>query len=232
MTKHIRYILFFTFAILLLFVGCAPKQNSENQQISDLHNFSGRVVRVADDGVLVQPAFGSNELNSSDLFWIYQDDSDIRVGDWVQVAYDGVIQETYPAKLPNAYSIAMQNRVLTDEIMPEILTALNWNGVEFFDFTQQNGVAVIGCKNGDEAGFVVLLKGEDGYSLEEVYTQSEGGFQMFTGVMESRTVYLVTDPDIYALEPVNDNYDSIAIYNYPALIMPGVDTEFTPLRNE
>lgn len=212
--------------------GCQNNQQEDQKDVSQLYNFHGRVIRVADHGALVQPEAGSNEVKSSDLIWVYYDISDIRVGDWVQVAYDGRIQETYPAQIPNVSSVAIQSRVLTDEILREIQAELNWNGIELFDFTQQNGVTVIGCKTDDEVGFVVLLKGDNGYSLEEVYKHSEEGFLVFSGVMESRRVYLVTDPDIYALEPMNENYDPIAIYNYPALIMPGVDTEFFPLRTE
>lgn len=230
MKRNFIKLLSIILVLCMCFAGCGKEK--EEPEVETYASFSGRVLRVDDGSILVQPAAGTDEQTTANLIWIHQVVGDIRVGDWVQVSYDGVIEETYPAKIPNHYGVAMDSRVLTDDLEEEILEALSWDDVTFFDFTQQNGVAVIGCRNGEEVGFVVLLKGEDGYSLEETYIQTEEGFQMFTGVMGDRTVYIVTDPDIYALQPVTGTLDPITVYHYPTVIMPGVDTEFTPLRNE
>lgn len=63
----------------------------------------GKVVAFEGGIMLVQPASGSAELASSDRFAVpveYMDaSSEPKVGDLVEIVYDGSIEETYPAKL-------------------------------------------------------------------------------------------------------------------------------------
>lgn len=71
--------------------------------------FCGKVLEVHEKYVLVEPLEGENELYCSDKievsFWNLKQVPEIAVGDILEIAYDGMIQETYPARITGAFSI-------------------------------------------------------------------------------------------------------------------------------
>ena len=76
------------------------------------YRFRAKILEIHDSYFLVEPVAGSAELNSSDLIEIplkLMDASpEPQVGDILEIEYDGMIQELYPAKIPNVYQITLE----------------------------------------------------------------------------------------------------------------------------
>lgn len=71
--------------------------------------FRGKVLEVHEKYVLVEPLEGEDERNCSDKievsFWNFKQVPEIAAGDILEITYDGMIQETYPARITGAFSI-------------------------------------------------------------------------------------------------------------------------------
>ena len=82
-----------------------------NEDILNKPNFTGVITEISDMYITVSVEKGDEEFKSSDVIWVSLNaklkDSveDLKAGDKVRVYYDGLIQETYPAQIPNAYAI-------------------------------------------------------------------------------------------------------------------------------
>ena len=72
-------------------------------------SFRAKVLEVNEKSVLVEPLEGEKELLSSDKIYVsfgkLAQIPEIRVGDILQIHYDGMIQETYPAQINSTYAI-------------------------------------------------------------------------------------------------------------------------------
>ncbi len=79
--------------------------------IEENATFSANVLEVDKQYILVKPLEGEQELNSSDRIRVSLRDGDsgvfeeISVGDTVEITYDGVIAESYPAQINGALGI-------------------------------------------------------------------------------------------------------------------------------
>lgn len=71
--------------------------------------FEATVLEVHDGYYLVNPVEGSRELNSADKIEVSMKNLDPslepEVGDIIEITYDGIIMETYPARLHEVYSV-------------------------------------------------------------------------------------------------------------------------------
>lgn len=75
--------------------------------------FMATVLEVTEDSLLVAPLEGEAECNTSDRFYIPLADNAPAIlaeGNQVKIVYDGVIQELYPAILPNIFEITLIKR--------------------------------------------------------------------------------------------------------------------------
>ena len=90
---------------MLMLVAC----NRANTDSGDEHVFHAKVLEIGTQHLLVEPESGSRESKSADKIRISLATVDcpenLEVGDTVVIAYDGMIQELYPAIIPNVYSI-------------------------------------------------------------------------------------------------------------------------------
>ena len=84
----------------------------DNAEEPALASFIATVVETADAWITVEPAEGTTEQNSADRIQVSLNTNsgdgipeDIQAGDKVKIVYDGQIQETYPARIANVYSI-------------------------------------------------------------------------------------------------------------------------------
>ena len=70
-----------------------------------------KVLEVDEKCVLVAPLEGEAELRSSDKIyvsvWKLKQIPEIKAGNILEIRYDGMIQETYPAQINGIYSIAV-----------------------------------------------------------------------------------------------------------------------------
>lgn len=91
-------------AILLIAVcvlsGCAGSNTGGQEETVTMR---ATVTSFEKAGFLVTPEDGSEELKSSDSFYISSqylpEDTELKVGDQVEITYSGYIKETYPASL-------------------------------------------------------------------------------------------------------------------------------------
>lgn len=83
--------------------------NDITNQTDEIYSFTGYVYEVSDTFILITPTKSSNELNSSYLFSVSKknisDESNPSIGDTYEITYDGMILETYPAKLNKIYEM-------------------------------------------------------------------------------------------------------------------------------
>lgn len=87
---------------------------------SSISLFNATVLEVTDDSLLVEPFADEEERKSSDRFWVrLPEDTTLSFapGDAVEISYDGMIQELYPAVLPNVFSVSRLSDNLLD--MPD-----------------------------------------------------------------------------------------------------------------
>ena len=96
-------------------------QHAENEKMaweyfqspSQHYQFNAMVIEVHEQYLLVEPEIGSTERTSADRIEISLQNKGSwpipRVGDEVMVVYDGLIQETYPARITNVYRIEILN---------------------------------------------------------------------------------------------------------------------------
>lgn len=79
---------------------------------ASVSSFRGKVLEVHEKYVLVEPLEGENERNCSDKievsFWNLKQVPEIAIGDILEIVYDGMIQETYPARITGTSAIRIQ----------------------------------------------------------------------------------------------------------------------------
>ena len=95
----------FLLAILCLFALCACKEKEH----ADECTFQATVLEVHDTYLLVEPAEDAWERSSADKIEVSLQDKTSwpipRVGDTVNVFYNGELMETYPARVGKLYRV-------------------------------------------------------------------------------------------------------------------------------
>lgn len=114
-----------------------PKQDSIQEQ----RTVQARITEVENGSFLVEPVEGASELSSSDLFRVpitnMPPSPEPRVGDIVEITYDGSILESYPAQFGTIYSM----RVVSQGNSPEI-EELRVKYPEYFELGTFKGLEV------------------------------------------------------------------------------------------
>lgn len=99
-------------------LGCGGQSDKSFDKADKLkeYQFRGTVLERAEDYLLVEPVDGSAECNCADKIEVSLTDKTSwpipQVGDLVNVVYDGIIQEIYPARIPRPYRVEI---IITDE---------------------------------------------------------------------------------------------------------------------
>ena len=101
--KKILYMLI-TLVVLFSFMAC-------NGKTDDTSTFQAIILEIHNDYYLVEPDEGSAELNSADQITVPMTSMNVssqpKVGDILEIVYDGAIAESYPAQITNVYSISV-----------------------------------------------------------------------------------------------------------------------------
>ncbi|NLZ38740.1 MAG: DUF3221 domain-containing protein [Firmicutes bacterium] len=105
--RKLTFLLFFVIAMLL--TACANNKT-----------FTATVLENNETSILVQPEANATEAKSADKITISLKDavildinetktnvSEIKVGKKIEISYDGVIAESYPAQINNCYQIKL-----------------------------------------------------------------------------------------------------------------------------
>ena len=73
--------------------------------------FQATILEIYDGNYLIEPVEGSIELNSADRITVPMENMnpspEPKVGDVLEIEYDGSIAESYPAQITNVYSISV-----------------------------------------------------------------------------------------------------------------------------
>ena len=104
-----KFTLFLALLLCLsLLVGC-----QEEEPVTTEYAFTATVLDVSETQLLVAPDEGTPESKSSDKIYLPLENKTSwpipQVGDTVNVVYDGIIQELYPARIPNLYRVEILN---------------------------------------------------------------------------------------------------------------------------
>lgn len=100
--------LFCLLVCILFLTGCS---GNEEADYLDEPNFTGEIVEVQGESIVVKVDEGEEERKSSDLMsvWVDPENEDHEKGlspeDRVQVYYDGTIAESYPAQISGVHAI-------------------------------------------------------------------------------------------------------------------------------
>ena len=94
--------LLLSLAFVLTLTGCTSE---------DKATFQATILEIQDGYYLVEPVEGSTELNSADQITVpmvnINPSQEPEVGDTLEIVYDGVIAESYPAQINTVYSISV-----------------------------------------------------------------------------------------------------------------------------
>lgn len=107
MKKLIAVILVLVCIISL--VACDNNSEKGSFKVNDIYQFKATILEIYESSLLVKPANGTTELNSSDKIVVSTQNADKsidwKVGDLVLITYSGVILESYPAQLHQVYMV-------------------------------------------------------------------------------------------------------------------------------
>ena len=122
-------------AVVTVCFATNPKQDSIQEQ----RTVQARITEVENGSFLVAPVEGALELSSSDLFRVpitnMPPSPEPRVGDVIEITYDGSILESYPAQFGTIYSmrvVSQDGRLTLDDVvmLSQKGDALSWSDFE------------------------------------------------------------------------------------------------------
>ncbi len=95
-------ILCLALVLALSIVGCDKEEtDGKIAGFDPAKMFQATILEITDNGLIVEPSEGYSEAKSSNKISVSTTnldlDDEFKVGDTVEIYYEGVIQETYPA---------------------------------------------------------------------------------------------------------------------------------------
>lgn len=115
MRKRRVFIMIAIVVLLAVIAGIVIIRSAKQKELSERVTFSAFILEIHDAFLLVEPALGSQELNSSDKIEVPLRDVNLPVGakvsDMIEIDHDGMILETYPARLNRVYDIGMAETI-------------------------------------------------------------------------------------------------------------------------
>lgn len=101
--------------VVILLVRISSNTDHITEQKGTMVTFSAFILEIRDTFLIVEPVIGSWELNSSDKIEVSLRDVTLpegaKVGDMIEIDHDGMILETYPARLNRVYDIGMAETI-------------------------------------------------------------------------------------------------------------------------
>lgn len=92
-----------------MYGGLMDKEDAVSDMIVEAAVFRAKVLEVHGKSVLVEPLAGEDELLSSDKIYVSFEKlaqiPEIKAGDILEIRYDGMIRESYPAQISGTYAI-------------------------------------------------------------------------------------------------------------------------------
>lgn len=93
-----------------MFVGSSQENIlADSSGSTHVSVFQAKILEVHDEYILIEPLEGTDERNSGDRYEVslskLKEIPQIKVGDRVEIAYDGMVQEVYPPRITGVFSI-------------------------------------------------------------------------------------------------------------------------------
>ena len=132
MKKSISIILSILWILFLM--GCSKKEPvGDPPSVS----FKANVLEINDQTYLVEPVEGSDELKSSDRIVVSMKNMnpspEPKVGDVIEITYDGSIAESYPAQITEVYGIKVVEAVPEESEQWDLIPMVMINGEIYMD---------------------------------------------------------------------------------------------------
>ena len=107
-----QLLLILTLSFILVLAACGTSGGGEPEvDGNETATFQAAVLEIHDGYYLIEPVEGSIELNSADRITVSIENMnpspEPKVGDVLEIEYDGSIAESYPAQITNVYSISV-----------------------------------------------------------------------------------------------------------------------------
>ena len=106
-----QLLLILTLSFILALAACGTSGSGElDVNGNGIASFQATILEIYDGYYLIEPVEGSIELNSADRITVpmknMNPSPEPKVGDVLEIEYDGLIAESYPAQITNVYSIS------------------------------------------------------------------------------------------------------------------------------
>lgn len=204
MLKNKNMLFVICLMVVLCLAGCgnnAPgnnvvdEPNNNQEQTNNTENavFDAEIIEVLEGSVMVQPADGSNELNSSDRIVITLNNVDVKfdlvAGQIIKIAYDGMIAESYPAQILGTKSIELVKDVIIPE-NPETSVFENAEKIE-----KDYGVT-LEAQNVSASGLTISCLQSGGTNIAELNTGSYYEIYRLEDNVYKKVEYLPQEHDI------------------------------------
>lgn len=120
-----------------------PKEDEiADEVIPDYFTFEAEILEIYDSYFLVEPVPGSTELRSADRIEIpkknMEPSPEPQVGDILEIRYNGMMQETYPAVIGEVYSIRVRQNKPTLSLNDVIILSQKGYDLSWTDFEEYN----------------------------------------------------------------------------------------------
>lgn len=107
-----QLVLILILSLILTVTACQTSGGGESEADGNKEvTFQATILEIQDGYYLVEPVDGSKELNSADQITVPMINGnpspEPEVGDILEIEYDGLIAESYPAQITNVYNISV-----------------------------------------------------------------------------------------------------------------------------
>ena len=194
----------------------------EEEEISE--TFDATVMNVTTSSFLVTPLEGESELSISDKIYVNKSDLDSEMiagiieGSVIRITYDGMVEETYPAKIPNVYKIEYLRGDFssdTESVLPLELTkdsipnTKDWK-TKGLESAGLSGVSISDPYSASFGDLYVLWH----YNISDVYHDTFFAIETEDVVYLQIISELTMISDVFICDVNGENGDEIVIQEY------------------
>ena len=104
---------------IMIFSAYRSSESYRKKKAAETYKMTGTVLEITNGTMVVEPLEGEDELSSSDKFVVSMEhmnaSSEPKVGDIIEVTYNGDIEESYPARLGGVTYISVVDSASDDK---------------------------------------------------------------------------------------------------------------------
>ena len=104
---------------IMIFSAYRSSESYRKKKAAETYKMTGTVLEITNGTMVVEPLEGEDELSSSDKFVVSMEHMNAspepKVGDIIEVTYNGDIEESYPARLGGVTYISVVDSASDDK---------------------------------------------------------------------------------------------------------------------